>query len=881
MSLCRWLWLLGCSLCLIASARAQTTQATQPTTATSQPSDRFPFYIPWDEAVPGTATDVSFMNDKPAGKHGRVILKDGHPTFADSGQRVRFFATNIAGEAAFPEKKEDADAIAKSLAKRGINLVRLHHLDNPWAIGHGSIWAKGDDRQHLDPAMLDRLDYLVSKLIENGIYVNLNLKVSKELTAADGFPAEAIAGLKANFPHQKRVDHFDRKMIDLQKSYAHDLLTHVNPYLKRSYIDEPGIAIVEVNNENSLITLWPGQPLGNGLEGLPDYFRKELGDLWNAWLKKKYPDDKALLAAWNKEVEPLGPSTLPSILQWASEQHEKVRCSINVSPSRTVDTAPNLTVRVSNPDKTDWHAQAVLRGLTLPEHHQYTLSFEARSDKPRDARVSASLDQAPYSVVGLSEAFGTGPTWKPYTFTFTAADTVPSHVRLSFAVGGSDTPLQVHKLMLKVGSPSIELNGQSLASGSIALPPLSRKTQRDDFISFLVDTDVAYGKEMLSFLRNDLHVHSLLYVSQVQWGGTAGYLREADSDIVDTHGYIHHPQFAKAHDWSPTDWTIANQSDLIPLAESRKSVLSDIAKWRQAGKPFSVSEFDEPAPSDYAAEAVPMLAAMAAAQDWDAIYTFCLPDYGAGQSKHEQITGFFDHLNHTAKAAFYPFAAVAFRTGGEPMLESASTVTLPAESFLTTPTVESAWAQVAPAIDPLSIRVAVEPGQKTLELKQTMGKQPSPLSLSKTPAGPVLRISGPLVAGLVGFVGGSTSTAGPLSIEIEAHDNNFAVATVHTLDGLSIDRSSRAVLTILSRAENVDMGWNATRTSVANHWGTGPVQVVGVRGKISIARMKAAHVYPLDVHGKRAGEVPATYVDGKVQFAVSPEQRTVWYEITD
>src|ERR1700689_2482007 len=43
-----------------------------------------------------------------------------------------------------------------------------------------------------------------------------------------------------------------------------------------------------------------------------------------------------------------------------------------------------------------------------------------------------------------------------------------------------------------------------------------------------------------------------------------------------------------------------------------------------AGKPYTVSEVNEPFPNDYAGEGIPILAAYGAMQDWDAImwYTF-------------------------------------------------------------------------------------------------------------------------------------------------------------------------------------------------------------------------------------------------------------------
>ena len=57
---------------------------------------------------------------------------------------------------------------------------------------------------------MDRLDYLISQFKKNGVYVNINLHVSRQFTPADGFPA-SVSDIRLQF--DKRVDEFDRRMI--------------------------------------------------------------------------------------------------------------------------------------------------------------------------------------------------------------------------------------------------------------------------------------------------------------------------------------------------------------------------------------------------------------------------------------------------------------------------------------------------------------------------------------------------------------------------------------------------------------------------------------------------------------------------------------------
>ena len=73
--------------------------------------------------------------------------------------------------------------------------------------------------------------------------------------------------------------------------------------------------------------------------------------------------------------------------------------------------------------------------------------------------------------------------------------------------------------------------------------------------------------------------------------------------------------------WDPADWTV-DQRAMVDHPE--QSPLFGLACQRLAGKPYTVSETNHPFPNDWASEGIPILAAYAGFQDWDAIvmYTF-------------------------------------------------------------------------------------------------------------------------------------------------------------------------------------------------------------------------------------------------------------------
>src|SRR5271170_5614461 len=82
-------------------------------------------------ALTQSPVDVSYLLDAPAGKHGFVRVKDGHLATGD-GQRIRFWGVNITdwtkGSQQMPPKA-DAAMWASTLARFGVNCVRLQFLD--------------------------------------------------------------------------------------------------------------------------------------------------------------------------------------------------------------------------------------------------------------------------------------------------------------------------------------------------------------------------------------------------------------------------------------------------------------------------------------------------------------------------------------------------------------------------------------------------------------------------------------------------------------------------------------------------------------------------------------------------------------------------------
>jgi hypothetical protein len=209
--------------------------------AVARADDNWPaFTVEWNKAASSPA-DVSFLL-KPANE--RISVKNGHLVRGD-GSRFRIWGINATGQAGLPATNA-APIIASRLAALGINCVRFHFLDKPGAL----IAVDRNDTRALDPDAFARLDRFVFELKKRGIYSDLNLNVYRTYKAGDGVRDHEQLGIG------KGATYFDERLIELQREYARQLLTHVNPHTGRAYTDEPAVAIVEFVNENSLVEAW-------------------------------------------------------------------------------------------------------------------------------------------------------------------------------------------------------------------------------------------------------------------------------------------------------------------------------------------------------------------------------------------------------------------------------------------------------------------------------------------------------------------------------------------------------------------------------------------------------------------------------------------------
>ena len=622
------------------------------TSRADEPTTLFPFVI--EKGAPDNITNVQTWSQPfdVAGSDG--FLRPVAGEFVSDSGRKRLLGTNLCFGASFTTK-EKAERLADTLARFGIGVVRLHHMDSR------DIWGKNFDKgtTEIDPEKLERLDYLVYCLRQKGIYVNINLHVSRAFREIDGFENAS------QLPTQnKGVDNFASKMIEYQKKYAKDLLQHKNPYTGLRYVDDPGVAVIEINNENSVVASWSwGQ-----LDDLPRPYCDELQRLWNQWLIKKYGTSAKLRDAWNCRTFPLSDNLArPEIVEgfdfkgpWRLESDETARLSYETREFENAERgARALHFEVEKMGDVAWRPQFGYVGLAVRKDRPYVVRFKIRADEETEIRVMHSQAHEPWGPLGLSKSIKATRDWQTIELRFIATQDDDA-TRVYFNGFHDGLKFDLADFSIREGGVVGMPENVSLEKGEI--PVLKRNAEANelftaealvDFTRFLYDVENDYWQEMYRYVKG-LGAKSPTTGTQLQYGF---WHNQARLDYCDIHAYWYHPNFPR-REWDRSDWLVGNYC----LANSPdRGTLANLASLRVIGSPFTCSEYDHPYPNYYCAEGNVMLAAVAAFQDWAATFQFA---WSHGDNFERQMAdSFFDESAQTVKIAHLPACYAMFVRG--------------------------------------------------------------------------------------------------------------------------------------------------------------------------------------------------------------------------
>jgi hypothetical protein len=882
-------------LCLAAASvlLAALMAGWRPAVAQAEPAG-FPFSIPYDGLVQGSAPALLARPPAPAGAEGFVTVEGDRFVLSESGREIRFWGTNLTAGGCLPPH-EVSERMARRMASLGINCVRLVGFDGPaypaglWR--DGGAWA-GFPHESFDPEALDRFDFLVAQLKEQGVYVDLALHVFRNYGEDDGFPPVAEGEALPDFG--KGVDQFYPRCIEEQKRFARMLLEHVNPYTGNAYAREPAVAVLEVSNEDGLTAAWKGQ--FGGFERLPPAYKRELTRQWNDWLRERYASTAELETGYARG-EDVGER--PDLLAGPGVRpHLQV-----VDPARAeasyaeADDGRTLTIVVEQGSETGWHLNHQWTPFAVEEGERYVLHMRLRANREFPAHLACTMSDRPWANLGIYRTIPVGTDWNAQELYFTATrDYAPRED----GTGGARILLSnMASAGLRVEVSGVELErarlwgllpGEEL--GRVAWVPHSRVAGRTpavqrDVVAFLLDTERAYWEQMRRFLKEDLGAR--MPVTGTAVGNTSPQMAAETMDYLDGHAYWHHPHFP-GRPWDPANWVMVNEP---MVSDPEAATMGDLAADRVFGLPYTVSEYNHPAPQDFAAEGFPLAAVYAGFQGWNGVFTY---GYAHGDWEEDHFRSFFDIKADPVKLALQPACAALLRGGGIGRAGSPAAGTVSAEAQLRHILGHETWGAFAGAYEgdvsadawrESAVGIAMQGGARW-----TPEEPPPRLSWQEDGNGRGrVTYVGEGCLGMVGFVAGKAlegrmaspdGDAGP-AISLKPGTTSldgFAVVMVNRLGEGGPGGARRFLLTAVTSCWNEGMTWNEERTSVGTGWGRGPTLCQGVPLTLTVRDAGGtARVFALGPDGTRRREVPADEAEGSVAFELGPDCRTLWYEL--
>lgn len=244
----------GASVCQLISLKSFITPAVASNPAQHQgPSAKDSSLWPKSDLDWQTSpVDLSFLNagEKPAGRRG-FVKAAGESLIFDDGSPARFWGTNLTAYTLFGTSRDNVIRQAKRISALGFNLVRIHHFDSPWV--DPNIFGKDAvNTQTLDPASMEKLDWWIKCLKDEGIYVWLDLHVQRAFTEGDriyGFDEIRKGGKTADL---KGYNYVNPTIEQAMQRFNEAYLNHVNAYTGVAYKNEPAIMAVLITNENDI-----------------------------------------------------------------------------------------------------------------------------------------------------------------------------------------------------------------------------------------------------------------------------------------------------------------------------------------------------------------------------------------------------------------------------------------------------------------------------------------------------------------------------------------------------------------------------------------------------------------------------------------------------
>ena len=475
----------------------------------------------------------------------------------------------------------------------------------------------------------------------------------------------------------------------------------------------------------------------------------------------------------------------------------------------------------------------------------------------------------------------------PYTGLSLAEDPAMALVEISNENG---------MLALYYSDRQFEKFGEPYRSAFIGLMrEYAARTGSDDRAAFVNALDRAYWVEMRDFLKGELGVSCPIVGGQLECSSPHAL---SELDAVDIHLYWDHPEAGAQRFQSVLDAPLPGCC-IIGGADARV-----------AGRPFLVTESNNPYPSPFGAEYQPMLHAYGAFQDWAGVFA-----YTWNCSTNASPSGQDYYFSYAARSdcwAHFPAVAALFLRGDVACCRRRIDVALPEGDFVARLSRDGSGARLQGAA--LASKGAFDEtlafvhgvGVDVSAATSAAGRWPC-VTAARTcfvsdtdeltweagaPGTRRFMADTPGTKFLSGFTQGKrVFFADGVSLLLGETSRGWAAVSLLSRDNTGFGSDARAArLLLAATAEGANAGMEtepvpgrdcSRRLSTKGRWGSAPYLIEGVPLTLSLGADAArVRCWALDSSGRRIAPVSVSADSrGKAVIAASPAFRTLWYEI--
>lgn len=236
--------------------------------------------------------DLRYLNEKVAGETGFVRANGQGELLRGDGKPLRLWAVNSSTvdntgktRPLWHSPPPDLERHARFLAKRGVNMVRLHRQLSPDLKANPKA-AIGD----INLAERDAIWRTVAAMRKQGIYTTLSPYWANAMQLASHWGIAGGAQQSAN-----GLLFFDAQLQQAYKRWLRQLLSEKNPYTGIPLAQDPSLAIIQLQNEDSLL-FW-------SVDNIQGPQRLALERRYGTFLQQKYGTLAKAQATWRGAAE--------------------------------------------------------------------------------------------------------------------------------------------------------------------------------------------------------------------------------------------------------------------------------------------------------------------------------------------------------------------------------------------------------------------------------------------------------------------------------------------------------------------------------------------------------------------------------------------------